>query len=59
MHIELVHGDAQLPGRWQDLGGEGFVDLDEIDVVDGNAGALECLTYGIDRAEAHDLGVEA
>ena len=41
------------------LGGERLVDLDEVDVVDRHAGPGERLAARLDRAEAHDLGVEA
>ena len=57
--VELVPADAEVLGRRDDLGGERLVDLDEVDVVDGHAGAAEGLAAGLDRAEAHDLGVEA
>ena len=49
----------ELLGRGDDLGGEGLVDLDQVDVVDGHAGPLEGLADGLDGPEAHDLGVEA
>ena len=57
--VELVPRDAEVLGRRDDLGGERLVDLDEVDVVDGHAGAGEGLAAGLDRAEAHDLGVQA
>ena len=44
-------------GRRDDLGGERLVDLDQVDVVDGHAGPGQGLAAGLDRAEAHDLGV--
>ena len=56
--LSLSAGDAELPGRGDDLGGERLVDLDQVDVVDGHAGPAERLAAGLDRSEAHDLGVE-
>ena len=56
--VELVEVDAEFVGRAEDLDGEGFVDLDMIDVADAHAGAGHRLLAGVDRAEAHDLGVE-
>ena len=56
--VELVHRDAEVLGRRDDLGGERLVDLDQVDVVDRHAGPRQRLAAGLDRAEAHDLGVE-
>ncbi len=58
VHVQLVPLDAEVAGGGDHLGGEGLVDLDQVDVVDRHAGALEGLADGLDRAEAHDLGVE-
>ena len=57
--LSLSEVDAEVLGRREHLGGEGLVDLDEVDVVDRHAGPLERLAARLDRAEAHDLGVEA
>ena len=40
LDVELVPADAEVLGRGDDLGGEGLVDLDQVDVVDGHAGPL-------------------
>ena len=58
VHVELVPRDAEVLGRRDHLRGERLVDLDEVDVVDRHAGPLERLAAGLDRAEAHDLGVQ-
>jgi hypothetical protein len=47
------------PGGGDHLGGERLVDLEEVDVVDGQAGAAQGLLRRLDRAEAHDLGRQA
>src|SRR5437899_9112575 len=60
MWIELVAEgvDAQLARGGDDLGGEGFIDLDDVDVVDRHLCPLEGLPRGLDRTEAHDLRLE-
>ena len=58
LHVQLVVADAELLGRGDDLGGEGLVDLHQVDVVDGHAGPTQHLADGVDRTEAHDLGIE-
>ena len=57
--LSLSHRDAEVAGRGDDLGGERLVDLDQVDVVDRHAGPAQRLAARLDRAEAHDLGVEA
>src|SRR5690606_15669023 len=56
----LVHLVQQLQvlQHRQGLGGEGFVQLDVIDVVHGQAGTLEGLLGGRHRAVAHDRRVD-
>ena len=56
--VQLVVADAELAGGGHHLGGERLVDLDEVDVIDGHAGPAQRLADGLDRAEAHDLGIE-
>ena len=54
--VEPVQVDAEV--RRQDgmhLGGERLVDLHQVDVVDGHAGARQRPPGRLDRAEAHDL----
>src|SRR5699024_4265249 len=53
--IQFVQVDAELPCTGQDLGREGFVDLVEVDVVDGHARLSEGSLSGLDRAQPHDL----
>jgi len=55
--VELVERDAEVLGARDHLRGERFIDLDEVDVVDGHVGALECLTTGLDRAQTHYFGL--
>src|SRR6266550_3869475 len=43
--------DAQLAGGGDHLGGKGFVDFDDVDIVDRHLRPLESLTGGLDRAE--------
>ena len=47
--------DAQVTRGGQHLRGERLVDLDQVDVVDGHAGAGQRLLRRLDRAESHDL----
>src|SRR5205809_904576 len=57
--IELRLVDAELLGNGEDLAGEGLVDLDQIDVVQGEAGALQRDLRGRNRADAHDVRIAA
>jgi hypothetical protein len=43
VHVELVEVDAELTGGRDHLGGERLVDLDEVDVVDRQAGPRQRL----------------
>src|ERR1700694_446467 len=60
VRIELVAEgiDTELPSRWDDLRGERFVDLDDVDVIDRHARPLERLPRRLDRSEAHDLRLQ-
>src|SRR5579863_6388793 len=58
LHVELLPGDAEMTGRGDDLGGEGLVDLDQVDVVDRHARPPQGLPAGLDGPETHDLGVQ-
>ena len=51
LFVELEHADAG-----QGLGGEGFVELDQVDVGQREAGALEGLLRGRHGAGAHHDG---
>ena len=54
VQARIVKGDAQLLGAAQNLGGEGFVDFDNIHVIQRQAGAAQCFFAGFNRAQAHD-----
>ena len=41
--LSLSSVDAEVPVGGDDLGGEGLVDLDQVDVADGQPGALQRL----------------
>ncbi|GIT77066.1 MAG: hypothetical protein Ct9H300mP31_15970 [Acidimicrobiaceae bacterium] len=58
VHIQLVEVDPDLVGRRQNLSGESFVDLEQVDVVWGHTGPAEGLADGLDGPEAHDLRVQ-
>ena len=45
VHVELLHRDAEVLGRRDHLRGERLVDLDEVDLVDGHAGARQRLRH--------------
>src|SRR5690606_8798179 len=57
--VQLLQRDAEVAVGGDHLGGERLVDLDQVDVVDGETGAAQRLLRRLDRAEAHDLGGEA
>src|ERR1700728_3328242 len=54
--FQLVRVDAQSAGRAEHLHREGLVDLEQVDVLDRQAGPLQGLLARLDRAQAHDLG---
>ena len=60
MRVQLLAEgvDPDAARRRDDLGGEGLVDLDDVDVVDAHPGPLERLLRGVDRTQAHELGLE-
>ena len=51
--------DAELVAAVDDLRRERLVQLDDVDVVDLEAGALEELRHREDRADAHLVGLAA
>ena len=55
----VVVVDAVVVEEGQHLHGEGLVQLEQADVVDGQAGAGQRPLGGRDRADAHHLGVDA
>ncbi len=57
--VDLAHVKLQLARHGDGLGGESLVGLDQINVLDGNAGLFHGLTGSGDGAHAHDLGIHA
>ena len=57
--VDLVNVEVQLAGHSDGLGSERLVGLDQVDVVDGDAGLGHSLTGSGHRANAHDLGIHA
>ena len=54
----VVVGDAERVEEGEHLDGERLVDLEQADVLDGQAGPVERLDGGRHRADAHDLGLD-
>ena len=59
VHVQFLFWYPELVCRTENLNGECFVDLEQVDVVDAELGTFERFADGFDRAESHDLGVEA
>src|SRR5947207_3722961 len=59
VHVDLVHVRLELATPGRDHRGEGLVDLDQIDVVDLHAVALEDLPGRRDRDGEHEYRVDA
>src|SRR5262249_60768485 len=59
VRVELLGVDAQFADYGEGLGGEGLVEFDDVDVLDGLAGAFQHLGDRGDGANAHDLRVTA
>ena len=57
--VDLAHVKVQLAGHGDGLGGKGLVGLDQVDVVDGDAGLLHGVAGSDHGADAHDLGIHA
>src|SRR5882757_8065178 len=55
--VELVVGNAELVAAVEHLHGEGLVQLPQVDVVHLETEALEQLGDGVDRADAHLVGL--
>ena len=55
----VVVGDAEVVEEGDDLHGERLVELEQADVLDGEAGLAQRLLGGRHRADAHDLGLDA
>ena len=52
--VDLGHVEFQLTGNRDGLGGKGLVGLDEVHILDGQAGLLHGLAGSGDGAGAHD-----
>ena len=61
VRVELLaeRVDAELAAHREDLRGERLVQLHHVDVVDRHPGLLEHPAHGADRADAHDLRLDA
>ena len=59
VHPRVVVGDAVVLEEGEHLHGERLVDLEGLDVVDGQAGQPQRLLGRRDRAGAHHLGLDA
>ena len=57
--VQLVVVDTHLVGAGQHLGGERLVDLDEVDVPDGQARPVQGLTDRLDGTQTHDLRIQS
>src|SRR5207247_7178156 len=55
-HVQLVAIELELPLAGDHLRGESLVDLDPIEVLDREAGLVQNLLRGRNRADPHDLG---
>src|SRR5713101_9861968 len=55
VRVDLLGVDFELADDGHRLGGEGFVQLHEIDIVDRHADFLEQFLHGEDGGHAHDL----
>ncbi len=59
VHPRVVVGDPEVVEEGEHLDGERLVELEQPDVVDGQAGAGQRLLGGGDRAEAHHVRFDA
>ena len=59
VHVDLGHIKLQLAGNCDGLGGKRLVGLDQVQILDGQAGLGHSLAGGGDGAGAHDLGIHA
>lgn len=57
--VDLLLGDAQLVGAPQALAGKGLVDLEDVDVVLGDARELKDLGDGLPGPDAHEQRLDA
>jgi hypothetical protein len=54
--VDLLEGDVELLSAVDGLGGEGFVEFDNVNVGDLNTSAFSGDGDGIGRSDAHDTG---
>src|SRR5439155_14427549 len=59
VHVDLVGIEAEFADAGDRLRGERFVDLDEVEVVDRQTGALQRLRNRFDRAGSRVRGLDA
>jgi hypothetical protein len=59
VHVDLRRVETQLVDADERLRGEGLVELDEVEVVDRDAGSLEGLPARWDRSDPHDGRIDA
>ena len=59
IHARVVVGDPVVVEEGEHLDGERLVELEEADVLDRQAGERERLLGRGDRADPHDLGLDA
>ncbi len=57
--VDLAHIKVQLTSHSDGLSGKGLVGLDQIHILDLQAGLLHSLTGSGHRTHAHDLGIHA
>mmetsp|Transcript_8914 Transcript_8914/g.31594 ORF Transcript_8914/g.31594 Transcript_8914/m.31594 type:complete len:238 (+) Transcript_8914:303-1016(+) len=55
--VDLVHRNLEMIDCESCLGGEGLVDLKNVDVLQLQPGLLQCDWYGVHRPNAHDLRI--
>ena len=57
--VDLLFRHSELAHHRDDLRRERLVELDEVDVLHGEAGLLEHLRHRLERTHAHDVGLDA
>ena len=57
--VDFVGRRAKLAGDGEGLGGEGFVELKQIDAVDGPPGTVESFAGAVDGGHHDPLGIDA
>ncbi len=59
LDVQALGVEAQLAIAGDDLGGEGLVDLDEVEVREPEGEPLEQPLHGGHDADPHDVGIDA